>query len=45
MSCVFGFDVGSRLIGRGAQTYLRKPLELTELARAIDHGVELPHAA
>jgi CheY-like chemotaxis protein len=37
--------VGSRLIGRGAQSYLRKPLELAELARAIDQGVELPNAA
>jgi CheY-like chemotaxis protein len=36
---------GSRLIGRGAQSYLPKPLDIAELARAIDHGVELPHAA
>jgi CheY-like chemotaxis protein len=36
---------GGRLIGRGAQSYLSKPLDVAELARAIDHGVEIPHAA
>jgi CheY-like chemotaxis protein len=36
---------GGRLIGRGAQSYLPKPLNVVELARAIDHGVGLPHAA
>ncbi len=34
-----------RLLGRGAQSYLPKPLDVSELARAIAHGVELPHAA
>jgi CheY-like chemotaxis protein len=33
----------SRLIGRGAQTYLPKPLDADELARAIEQGVELGH--
>jgi CheY-like chemotaxis protein len=37
--------LSERLIGRGAQTYLPKPIDVTALARAIDHGVELPHAA
>jgi CheY-like chemotaxis protein len=36
---------GGRLLGRGAQSYLPKPLDVAELARAIERGVELPHAA
>jgi CheY-like chemotaxis protein len=36
---------GSRLIGRGAQSYLPKPFDVAELARAIDHGVHIPKAA
>ncbi len=37
--------LSSRLIGRGAQSYLPKPLDAAELVRAIEHGVELPNAA
>ena len=37
--------VSGRLIGRGAQSYLRKPLDAAKLARAIEHGVESGHAA
>jgi CheY-like chemotaxis protein len=36
---------GGRLIGRGAQSYLPKPVGVVELARAIDHGVGLSQAA
>jgi CheY-like chemotaxis protein len=36
-------DLSNRLIGRGAQTYLPKPLDAGELARAIEQGVELGH--
>ena len=38
-------SISSRLIGRGAQTYLPKPINVAELVRAIDCGVELPYAA
>jgi CheY-like chemotaxis protein len=38
-------SVSGRLIGRGAQSYLPKPLDATELARAIEQGVEIPKAA
>jgi CheY-like chemotaxis protein len=38
-------SVSSRLIGRGAQCYLPKPLDAGELARAIEQGVDLPSAA
>jgi CheY-like chemotaxis protein len=37
--------LSSRLIGRGAQSYLPKPLDAAELARAIERGVEFGHAA
>jgi CheY-like chemotaxis protein len=38
-------SVSSRLIGRGAQCYLPKPIDTAELARAIEQGVELAQAA
>ena len=34
-----------RLIGRGARCYLPKPIDVAELARAIEDGVALPDAA
>jgi CheY-like chemotaxis protein len=34
-----------RLLGRGAQSFLPKPIDVAELARAIGHGVGLPTAA
>jgi CheY-like chemotaxis protein len=37
--------VSGRLIGRGAQCYLPKPIDVTELVRAIEHGVDIPNAA
>jgi CheY-like chemotaxis protein len=38
-------SASGRLIGRGAQCYLAKPLDAGELARAIEQGVGLPRAA
>lgn len=37
--------VSARLLGRGAQCYLPRPLNAGDLAQAIDEGLELPHAA
>jgi CheY-like chemotaxis protein len=37
--------VRARLIGRGARWYLPKPIDVSELVRAIEHEVELPRAA
>ena len=34
-----------RLIGRGARCYLRKPIDVAELTRAIEDGVASRHAA
>jgi hypothetical protein len=37
--------VSSRLIGRGAQCYLTKPIDVVELERAIEYGVQIAEAA